>query len=565
MKKRILAMMLAGALALSLAACGGEKTPQSEKPTDSGTPSTSDTQKETEPEFEGVKEVVVGISADIKSWDPWGMFNLARQNQASLLYQTLTCNIVDLVNGTLNTYYILAESTEQIDDLTYQIKIRPGIVDTEGNAFTAEDAIFSFQTCKDLGKLTQVRSIANMELVDELTFNMTLTKNTVGTFNDICNAICMVTKESYEASPDGMITAPVGTSPMKLASYVSGDYCEFVKADSYWNEAANESKSVEDGYCTMWDFTNIDVIRYKVITDTSTMAIALENGEIDIARTIGMEDADLFEKNDNFSVFSYPNGAYGVAFNASENSPTSNYNLRMAIAHCIDSEGALMIACNGDGEVAHAWSYRTFADYQSKWDSREYFKYDLKLAKDYLSKWEQETGKKASDLKLRILRQGEKIASNTALAVQSYIGELTGNPNCVEIISYDRATFNTIKTDPTSFDMIIINSQICTRTHSCYEWDSYINTPTLGYNIFHVNDDKLQELLMVAIDTNKTNDAAISAFQAYLDDQCYFKNLFIGDDYGATASWIGNLDYVVGQRQGINLGALTYDGNASGK
>lgn len=569
MKKRILAMMLAGVLALSLAACSGgssDKTPASDKPTESGTPSTSDTpQKEAEPEFEGVKEIVVGVAGDIKTWEPWGGFNLARQNEAPLVYQNLTADVVDLEAGTMNHYFILAESTEKVGDLTYRIKLREGIVDSAGNPFTADDAIFSFEKCAEVSSLTQVRIIAGLEKVDDLTFDMTLKYDTVGTFYDVCNAINMVTQESYEASPDGMAAIPVGTGPMVLDEYVAGSSATFKKADSYWNEAANESKSVEDGYCTMWDFSDIDVVRYMTITDSGTMAIALESGEIDIARSIGMDDLMLFENNDKFTVSESPDAALGIGFNASSSSATSNKNLRLALAYAISSENALIASVDGYGSVANAWSYPTFVDYQKSWDGQDYFGYNLDKAKEYLAKWEQETGKKASDLSLTIILQNEDDAKAIALSVQSDIGALTGNPTCVEIVGYDRATFTQAKKDATAFDMVIIDSQIVTRSHSGYEWDNLVNEDKNGYNIFHADDAVLQEKLMDAIQVATTSDTTVSAFQDYINEQCYMKNLIYADGFCAAASWVGNLNHATGAKSCLNLGALTYDWNASGK
>ncbi len=566
MKKRILAMLLAGVLALSLAACGGDDNADKNSPTPGGSDApTSQTPDTAEPEFEGVKEIVVGVSGDIKTWEPWGNFNPARQNEAPVVYQNLTTDVVDLEKGEMVHCYVLAESAEQIDDLTYQIKLREGIVDTAGNPFTAEDAIFSFEKCKEVSSLTQVKIIKSMELVDELTFNMTLTANTVGTFYDVCNAINMVTKESYEASPDGMVAKPVGTSPMVMKEYVAGGYVVFEKADSYWNEAANESKDPAAGYCSMWDYGDIDVIRFECITDSATMAIALENGEIDIARSIGKEDLKLFEGNKDFTVFTAPDAALGLAFNASENSPTSNYNLRMALAHCINSADCLSYVADGHGEIAKAWSYKTFVDYQDQWNGQDYFEYDLDLAKEYLAKWEQETGKKAADLQLDIILQSEDDAEALALTIQSAVGKLTGNPNTIVVNGFDRATFTQAKKDATGFDLMVVDSQLVTRSHSGYEWDNLVNQAKNGYNCFHADDDVLQEKLMDAIQVATTSDETVSAFQEYINEQCYMKNLIYVEGFGATASWIGNTIHATGAKNALNLGALTYDWNASGK
>lgn len=574
MKKRILAMLLAGVMALSLAACGN-KNAETPDDTTKTTPDTTVTQsganeavgdtEGVESTFDGVKEIVVGISADIKTWEPWGGFNLARQNEAPMVYQNLTVDVVNLETGEMEHCYVLAESTEQVAENTYRIKLREGIVDSEGNAFTAEDAIFSFEKCKEVSTLTQVKIITNLTQVDELTFDMELKYDTVGTFYDVCNAINMVTKESYEASPDGMVSQPIGTAPMVMKEYVAGSYVIFEKADSYWNDKANETKDPADGYCTMWDLTNVDVIRYECITDTATMAIALENGDIDIARAIGMEDLELFESNDNFKVFGAPDAALGVAFNSSADAVTSNINLRKALAYCIDSASALVAAADGHGTIAKAWSYTTFVDYQEEWADREYFEYNLDTAKEYLAKWEQETGKKASDLSLRIMLQAEDQAEALALYIQSAVGALTGNPTTVEILAYDRATFNSAKKDATAFEMYIVDSQLITRSHSGFEWDSLLNQDKNGYNCFHADDSVLQEKLMDAILVSTTSDETVSAFQDYVDEQCYMKNLIYADAYGACASWIGNTLHAAGAKSCLNLGALTYDWANSGK
>ena len=575
MKKRILAMLLAGVLALSLVACGdktddtpktSDDKPGTSQPAENEGPNTiiGDTEI-VESDFDGVKEVIVGISADIKTWEPWGGFNLARQNEAPLVYQNLTVDVVDLENNTMQHCFVLAESAEKIGDLTYQIKIREGIKDSAGHPFTAEDAIFSFEKCAEVSSLSQVRIIESMELVDELTFNMNVTHDTVGTFYDVCNAINMVTKESYEASPDGMVAQPVGTGPMILTEYVAGATAVFEKNENYWNNAANESKSVEDGYCTMFDFTNIDKVTYECITDSATMAIALESGEIDIARAIGTEDVELFKSNDAFKLFSAPDAGLGVAFNVSSESPLENYNLRMALAYAISAENALEAAVDGYGTIAKAWSYPTFVDYQKAWDSRDYFPTDMAKAKEYLAKWEQETGKKASDLALTILLQNEDTTNALALSVQADVGQLTGNPNTVTISALDRGTFNTAKKDPTAFDIYVVDSQLVTRSHSGFEWDSLVNQAKNKYNCFFAEDDVLQEKLMAAIENKTTSAETVTAFEQYIMDQAYMKNLIYADGYGACASWIGNTLHATGAKNCLNLGALSYDWANSGK
>lgn len=573
MKKRILALILAGAMALSLVACGNQNA---EKPSEKeNLPSSSnmdnsnkpDDKQPDEPAFEGVRELVIGLPGDIKTWDPWGSFSTGVQNMRSLVFQTLTIRLPDQVNGGSDLYYVLAESVENPSKNVYVVKLRDGIVDSAGNPFTAEDAMFSLQGYKDQWGGDQCAIIESMEALDELTFkvNAVPSLDTIGAFEDMCNAICMVTKESYEASPDKMATSPVGTGPWVLGEHAFGAYYTFQKADSFWNAAANESKDPADGYCSMWDDTNLDSLRYEIITDTATMAIALESGEIDIAREIGIEDKVLFEGNKDFSVFGAPDASQAVAFNVSSNSPLENYNLRMAIAYCLDAETCLYAAVDGDGEVAKAWGHPMFKDYLKAWNDRDNFNFDLTKAKEYLAKWEKETGKKAADLHLVLLYQNGDLDAATCLAIQSNVGQLTGNSDTVEIKGLDRGTVKKARTKATEFDMYLMNGQVVTRSTCSYEWVSYCSNSRSGYNIFHTDDTKLEELMLKAINLDTASDAAFQEFHDYIDDNCLAKSLFFANAYGAAASWIGNLEWSVGGKNHLNVGAFTYDWVNSGK
>ena len=586
MKNRIIGLILIMVMVLSLAACSNSAPSSEDKDTAStaapqqteqagvsgseqeqsdANAAETDAEVETFAPYDGVRELVVGISGDIVTWDPWGSFNVGRQNMAPIIYQSLTADIANQETYEITHYNVLAESTERIENGVYRIKIRDGVYDTAGYPFTAEDAIFSFQTCIDKGVLSQVKIIDHMELEDELTFLMYLTIDNVDGFTDVCAAINMVTKESYESSPDEMQTTPVGTSPMKLESYTAGSEAVMVRSDNYWNEAANESKNIEDGYCNMWDFSDLDRVIYKFITNTTSLEIALENGEIDITKSIASEDVESFENSDTCKPFYHWDGLYGLAFNVSDNSPCADKNLRLAIAHAVDAESCLAAACDMRGEVATSWSFKTFFDYQDEWTDREYFDYNMDKAKEYLAAWEKETGKSASALNLRLLYQAEDVVEATALAIQNFIGILTGNPNCVTLTSYDRGTYTSEKKNSDTFDITIVNGQLTTRTHSTYNWNAECNTNVNGYNIFHDNSGAIDKVIEPVMAMETHSDETVKAFQDFIDENCYFKALFCEIAYGACANWIHNTGAVTGAKGMLNIGGITYDWANSGK
>lgn len=564
--KRTLSALLALVLLFSLAACGGTSDNES-----TGSASTTTASSTTSDADDGDynKELTVGLTADPKTWEPWAAFNNGRRDTMPVVYQTLTADIVDLEKSETNTYWVLASGAEQIDDNTYEISIREGIYDTAGNEFNANDVAFSYMTAKSLGILSQLNAIDNVVALDDYTVQMTTgSLLSIGDFEDLLTGFNMVTQKSYEASPDGMVSQPVGTTGYVLSKYTSGSSAVFTKADTeYWNEAANESKSLDDGYCYLWETANVDTINFEIITDTSAMAIALETGEIDISSRVSINEVGIFEDNDDFTVYSYPENMYGISFNTADVAATSNENLRMAIALAVDSQGVLDATFDGDGLVLKAWSYPTYVDYQTSWDSEDYFKYNLNQAKEYLNKYYEETGTTAADLHIRLLTQTDATMQKATEAILNYIVALVGNPTCCEMISYDMATYTEMWKDETAFEICVLNSQSFARSYSTYAWNSFGNTlKTIHHqNIWFDDSDELQSLLNAALNVKTHSDKTVLAYQEYINENVLLKNLIGGTLYGVAASWIDDLDKVVGPKAAIAVCALSYDWAAAGK
>jgi ABC-type transport system substrate-binding protein len=564
--RKLISSVLALALVLSLVACNsspnnanGGSQPASTSAQQSVTPSNTTASSADK----GEHKIIIGLSADPQTFEPWGMFNNGRRQCMPMTYQPLVTITPDLESGKMVTNYVLASGYEKVDPKTYEIKIRKGIKDTAGNDFTAADAVFCYQTAKDKGTFVQLKAISSFELVDDYTFRMVASRSlAVGDIEDILISFNMVTKKSYEASKDGMATTPVGTTGYILTEYVPGSKVVYTKANSYWNDAANKSKSVEDGYCSVYDTTNLDSVQFEIITDATTMTVALQTGKIDFSTNVQANDVKRFgEDKSKFNVFSYPENMYEVAFNADSKSPTTNLNLRKALAYAIDSQGILDAAFNGSGLLTHAWAYPTYLDYQKKWDSTFPFPYDTKLAKEYLQKYFDETGTKASDLHLKLLTMNRLAMKKTAEAIQAYVVELIGNPTCVEILSYDQAQYNSLRLDPTQFDLLVNYTQSINRSYCTFAWNNYANTKkNVNGNLFFDRSEKGQSLLEAAISEDTHSDATVDAYQQYVNENAFLKSLVCGNVYVAGESWIKNIK--IGPSVSLDICGMEYDWSA---
>lgn len=561
--KKIISALFALVMLFSITACTGT--------TDKGG-TTGDPNAISDPTYEPEsKSLVIGSVADPSYWNPWGQFNAGRRDVVPLIYQTLIAPVPNLVDGGTDIYYVLASGYERIDETTYDVSIREGIYDTAGNPFTASDAVFCFESAQAQGNFATLNTVDSFEVINTYKFRVNTNESlAVGDFEDVLTTLPMVTQASFEASPDGMTTTPIGTTGYVLAEYTPGSGAVFEKADSYWNDAANESKSADDGYCPWWDCTKLDKIEVVFITDDSARAIALESGTIDIASSITVTDMMNFQSGKNagnFNVGTYPGNIYDISFNASSSSVTSNYNLRMALAHCIDAQGVLDLALDGEGLVLKAWAFPTYVDWQQSWTDDDYFEYDLDLAKEYLEKFYAETGTTASTLNLRFVIQSGGTTSKIAESIQAYIVELVGNPTCVTLDTYDLATYEQMCLDPDAFDLLLLSSQSVTRIYSTTNWSRQADASKTqsGDDIWHSGDAKGQELLHLALNEETHSDATVAAFQAYINEMAYMKTLISNNTFAVGAGWIKNMDRCLGYKSALAVLALDYDWSQSGK
>ena len=115
------------------------------------------------PAFAGAASLKVGASSGVNSLDPH-FHNETPTN-------SVNANIFDgLVNfdKDLNPYPVLAESWEILDDVTWQFKLRENVTFHNGNDFTADDVVWSFNRAKTSDKSGFKGSISAIKAVEKV-------------------------------------------------------------------------------------------------------------------------------------------------------------------------------------------------------------------------------------------------------------------------------------------------------------------------------------------------------------------------------------------------------------
>lgn len=162
----------------------------------------------------------------------------------------------------------LAESWELLDDVTHRFHLREGVTWHDGEAFTADDVVFSLT--EGLGVNAQTAALKDIikeaRVVDDLTVDVEL-NSPAGAFLAMLNPMSFtVIPEHIYAGTDMAENpanrAPIGTGPYKFKSWES-NRITLERNDEYWGD--------EPGY---------ENVVFTVMGDPTARALALKNGDI---------------------------------------------------------------------------------------------------------------------------------------------------------------------------------------------------------------------------------------------------------------------------------------------
>jgi peptide/nickel transport system substrate-binding protein len=266
--------------------------------------------------------LIIGTTDSVTDLDPAETYDFHTWE----IFHNTADTLLTYVAGTTNLQPGLAEAMPEVSDdgLEYTFKLREGLVFPDGTACNAEavkwsiDRVFTIQG--DPNWLV-TSFVDHVEVVDDLTVKFVL-QAPVGYF-PLLVATTPYTPVSPECYPEAEIDSDStcgGVGPYKITNWE--------------RDIEIELEQNEDYYGTAPAWPNIIV---KYFEDSTTMRLALENGEIDVAwKTLSPTDYPELEGNADLSVIEGP-GAYirYLCFNVTS-PPVDDPLVRQAIAAAID-------------------------------------------------------------------------------------------------------------------------------------------------------------------------------------------------------------------------------------
>ena len=336
--KKLIAILMALCMILSMSACGsnaGSSTAPAAEPSTEPAAAPSPTAEEAAAPSPAAAEprtsVTVSMLLDNTSFDPMLSMSLGSLYNRQL-FEALIREESDgsLVPG-------LAESWEMADDhLSVDFKIREGVKFHNGAPLTAEDVAFSLNRAITDSHMDFTVYMKQAEVLDDTHVRLTMNSvysDLLSSLSDITMAI--VNKQAVEELGEGFGAAPVGTGPYTLDSWTTGSSIIFKAFPDYWRGEA----PIKEVVCL-------------IQPDSSTGAIALENGEVDVLNAVATADVEHLESIDGLTV--YKTSAVGTTtlFLNAAGGMTQDPRVRQAIALCLDKEEYVIGVMNGFGEPA---------------------------------------------------------------------------------------------------------------------------------------------------------------------------------------------------------------------
>ena len=371
--KKLLSIVLALAMILSLAACSNDPKPT--EPAQSGE-ATKPTETEKPKEYK--KELVVGLEQPVTVFDPLEKTDGNHDKAYSMTYN-------QLLGYDFNKRELVAELAtkwEAPDASTYTFWLREGVKFSNGDTLDAEDVKYTFTDLAATVKeaRSSVTSSTLVNYIESVTADETLkvTFHLNQPFADFLYylylyAYTIFSKEACESLgwEEGV---KIGTGGWILKSFTSGE-------DIVYEQFADSWVWKEEGACPTEKVT----LRY--FAENGTKMMAMEAGDIVACKTsqdmlLGVDTSKIHVVSYDSWVESYMLFNYKYGFFAGDGEEQKN--LRRAVIYAINMDDLNEICFEGQATQAKTlWGFAQLGLYE---DYDRQYGQDLAYAKECLSK-----------------------------------------------------------------------------------------------------------------------------------------------------------------------------------
>lgn len=363
MKKKI-AMILTLAMVASITACGGSSS-GGEKA--AGGADGTKTSVEGSAAENNVASGNIRTDVVISVESPWSTFNPLESSlyvefyELNQMYEALTW-----VDDEGNIVPVLAETWEISEDgREYIFHIRQGVKFHNGEELQASDVVFTMEKGVESPALkSNFGAFEKAEALDDYTVKVTL-EAPFAPFVPFMANVKIISEKFYNDSQGDMRTIACGTGPYKMVDVDMDTECNLTAFEDYWKG----SPAIKD-------------IKFKVITDGTTAAVAYMAGEVDFVSLAASQYMEISAQPDLYDFKAIPTKHTALIYFNTERKPFDDKVVRKALSHAVDRETMIQVAF--EGYAAPAYLQGDEACFGVNYDNCTIYEYDLAKAKSLL-------------------------------------------------------------------------------------------------------------------------------------------------------------------------------------
>ena len=346
---------------LFLVACSddGDSPAKEDNDVDSGSETTTDDDERT---------LTIALGSDMVTFDVHDHINTSTE----AIHVNMFNYLVKRDDETGEIVPDLAESFENIDETTWEFKLKEGVTFHNGDELTSADVKYSLERVaygEELKDYTNYNQIKEVEIIDDHTFRIVTHLPEPVLLNRISRIASSILPSNYieENGFDHFLDNPIGTGPFQFVEWVRDDRIVF---DVYEDYFAGKNED--------WD-----KLVFRVIPENSTRVSELLTGGVDLA--VNIPPADWERVDDNEGTYlsqETSNRTLMIFLRSTDGYPTADQRVREALDLAIDNQAIVDSLLGGAGTpTITRVAPGNFGFAEHLYDT---YNYDLEKAKELL-------------------------------------------------------------------------------------------------------------------------------------------------------------------------------------
>ncbi len=234
---------------------------------------------------------------------------------------------------------VAAEAMTQVDDLTWEIRLRPGIAFHNGEPLESSSIAFSVAHILDPETASQVAGsfgvIEEVEEVDSLTARLLLSTPAPWLPSQIAPWLALLPPEYAGDPANDFANNPVGTGPYRFVRWDRGSQIVLERNEQY--QASGAKGEPIAGSVTV-----------RFVADGTTRVTDIVSGASQLVRSVPFDQLQVVAETAD--VIAQPIAGCAFVRIPTDVSPFDNPAVRLAMNHAVDVEGIIAALFGGNGE-----------------------------------------------------------------------------------------------------------------------------------------------------------------------------------------------------------------------